>query len=359
MREIGSEFEKRGFPEMGNNEFPEWLSFGEESRLTFSGRSATVAALQDILAGRAAGKALLPSYCCDSMVLPFIRKGYEIVFYDVYPAGAEKGIKVSFDGLMDADVLLLCRYFGYQSKYPSEELRLFQKNGGIIIEDITHSLFCTAPCFAYSDYFIASIRKWGPLVSGGLYCTNRETECGTWNNPPDTYVEKKKEAMLLKAEYMKGGTEEDKARFRKLFQECNDELESNYSKTAIDGVSQELLNRWDAEYVRKKRRHNSAILHEMLEKIHSIEFLFGLREGDCPLFVPILVADGKRDTLRQFLIRNGVYCPAHWPLVDVHTRISEKAKELYQCELSLVCDQRYGEEDMLREASLVRRFYGG
>lgn len=73
-------------------------------------------------------------------------------------------------------------------------------------------------------------------------------------------------------------------------------------------------------------------------------------DRDVPMFVPVLVKKQLRNELRQYLIKNEVYCPIHWP--------SELggADKLYDCELSLVCDQRYGIEDMKREMTLIREF---
>ena len=75
-------------------------------------------------------------------------------------------------------------------------------------------------------------------------------------------------------------------------------------------------------------------------------------EGDVPLFVPVLVKDSLRDPLRRFLIGNQIYCPVHWP--DAGTG---GGKELYAGELSLLCDQRYGQEDMQRQINTIKEFF--
>ena len=65
------------------------------------------------------------------------------------------------------------------------------------------------------------------------------------------------------------------------------------------------------------------------------------------MFVPIIVPNGKRDALRRHLIRNEIYCPVHWP------RPEGCVSNLYDGELSLICDQRYGIEDMDRLISTL------
>lgn len=81
------------------------------------------------------------------------------------------------------------------------------------------------------------------------------------------------------------------------------------------------------------------------------------KSNQCPLFFPVCVPKGRRDDLKRHLIKNKIYCPIHWPLTEYHKNLSERAKRLYDEELSLVCDQRYGVEDMHRIVSCIRGFF--
>ena len=74
------------------------------------------------------------------------------------------------------------------------------------------------------------------------------------------------------------------------------------------------------------------------------------------MFVPVLVPDGKRDALRQYLMQNEIYCPIHWPISDLH-RLDKRTGQIYENELSLVCDQRYSQEDMYHMVTLINRFW--
>ena len=69
-----------------------------------------------------------------------------------------------------------------------------------------------------------------------------------------------------------------------------------------------------------------------------------------------MVKDGKRDALRSYLLSRDIYCPVHWPLSEQHVGLSERAKEIYAEELSLVCDQRYKDEDMERTVQEIQKF---
>lgn len=76
---------------------------------------------------------------------------------------------------------------------------------------------------------------------------------------------------------------------------------------------------------------------------------------DTPLFVPVWIQSGIRDNLRRYLIEHSIYCPVHWPLSDLHI-ICDEAKQLYQSELSLVCDQRYVHFDMYRIVETIKNY---
>ena len=92
-----------------------------------------------------------------------------------------------------------------------------------------------------------------------------------------------------------------------------------------------------------KRISNAIILYEGLTHNPYIEFLFPIKDMDCPLFVPVIVQNEKRDLIRKKLIEHSIYCPVHWP----HPKATCESN-LYDMELSLICDQRYNEEDMQR-----------
>ena len=73
------------------------------------------------------------------------------------------------------------------------------------------------------------------------------------------------------------------------------------------------------------------------------------------MFIPILVPGHKRDELRRSLIADNIFCPIHWPVSQYHV-LDEKTRAIYENELSLVCDQRYNEDDMNRIADAIRLF---
>lgn len=320
MQEIGSEFHKMP---LDNGIGVEILSSGS---LVFSGRTAIETVLKELPNAR---KALIPSYCCDSMIVPFRKAGIDVEFY---PVNFEGKLNMELDITERTDVLLWCNYFGFNTPMP--DLSAFR---GAIIEDITHSLLSDVPYNPQSQYLIASIRKWGPINCGG-YCatTNGELFSKPILEPPEEFTKKRALAMELKAEYLLDYDEGKKTKYLHLFEECNQWVAKNYSELSIDTISREYLTTVDEERQKEQRRKNAAVLYNRLKE--KIRFVFPESDMDCPIFVPIFLND--RDNVRQALIDKQIYCPVHWP------KPYGCESNLYEHELSLICDQRYTESDM-------------
>ena len=327
IQEIGSEFHRMPF------EYGSGLKLPVEGDLVFSGRTAIETVLKEIPNAR---KALLPSYCCDSMIQPFQNAGIEVDFYSVY---YDAGLKITVGALANIDVFLWCNYFGFD--VPMPDLSDF---GGVVIEDITHSLLSDKPYHTQSQYLIASLRKWEPINCGG-YCAsvNGELRNSPTEIPPESFIDTRTLAMKMKKDYLSGSTKEDKSKFLSLYVECNHWLAENYSELSIDQWSQTYLSTVDVEKQKNMRRNNARVLYKILKD--KVQFLFAEADMDCPLFVPILLKN--RDEVRRQLTNNQIYCPVHWP------KPSGCESNLYKQELSLVCDQRYTEEDMKRVASVL------
>lgn len=75
------------------------------------------------------------------------------------------------------------------------------------------------------------------------------------------------------------------------------------------------------------------------------------REDKTPLFIPIFL--DNRDVLRKELFSNEIFVPIHWP---VSKKDVNENSGMYSKELSLICDQRYDEEDMKKQLSIIRQF---
>ncbi len=328
-REIGSEFWEVPVIERQNRLFP------KSTQWYLSGRSA----LQAIIADLGKVKSVsLPSWCCDSIIKPFTDAGIDVRFYPVY---RHEGLIQEIS--LDSDVLLLMDYFGY--KEPQLDIN---SHKNIVIRDITHSIFSTTYCDA--DYYFGSLRKWCGIWTGGYawtkdgYSLNHETIYDV------DYITLREKAMLQKAEYI-NGERKDKSYLR-LFDEAERHLESVGIVSASErDVS--LAENIDVEKIVARRRANA----DIIRKAFSDWLIFPeMSITDTPMFVPVVVPDGKRDKLRRYLINNEIYCPVHWPVSEYH-KMDERTAYIYQNELSLVCDQRYTEDDMNQMVDTINAFW--
>ena len=333
VMEIGSEFHFEKLEKKSGVAFPQNIS---SYSLVFSGRTA----IETVLLNESSiHKALLPSYCCDSMIEPFRRAGVEIGFY---PVNFDDGIRININPKTDADCILWCNYFGFTVQMP--DLSKFFNRGGIVIEDITHSFYSKKQCHENSQYLVASLRKWEAVLCGG-YCASRNGMLSfvPQSRPVEAFLELKKKAMDLKRRYLLGESDIEKMAFLRMYSETNEWLAENYSGLAIDKYSQNYLTHVDFSSHREQRIRNTQVLYEGINGNPDIQFMFPINKIDCPLFVPVLIRNGKRDLIRKKLIEQDIYCPVHWP----HPK-DECESNLYDIELSLICDHRYNEKDMQR-----------
>lgn len=297
--------------------------FSDDVQWFESGRSALSAIIRENNFKTVA----LPDWCCDSMVKPFVDSGIEVSFY---PA---------FQKRLDAktDAILLMDYFGYTNQNSREGYQ------GIVIRDMTHSLF--SDVYKDADYYFGSLRKWAGFYTGGFAKGLKKTV--SFDKKRADYISLRTEAMQQKEAYILG--ESDSKEYLNVFGRAEELLEVAGIFPA-DEEDIRRAKRLDVSFIRHQRRANAGIL---LQYFSDIAVFPEMQDTECPLFVPILV--DNRDALRQHLIQNEIYCPVHWPKSQYH-QLSPEREDFYDRELSLVCDQRYTEQDMLRMVAIIREF---
>lgn len=345
--EIGSEFWGVPLCEKQNN-----LLDGNLLH-TLSGRTALELIAQDLKAERGAKSIYMPAYCCDSMLEPFKKQGYEIKLYAVEPYSKTVHRQVFTDHGCDA--ILLLDYFGFESEETTVFAMMEKLRGTSVIIDRVQSAFSETKALEYADYTVTSWRKW--FFSNAA---TAEKKCGEWlvhetekNN--EEYISLRRNAARLKADYIENGVGE-KPKFLVKFGEAEEILDNDFSDYAAEEKSLEEIRYADVDFIVSQRRENAALIYDELKKLpaETIRPLYAqMGENDVPLFVPVLVKPEIRAELRQHLIKNEVYCPIHWPSG------LGGANKLYDGELSLICDQRYGTEDIKRQMTLISEFING
>lgn len=341
MKEVGSEFweiESETLIKEENLKYFENL--GIDVKYLMSGRTAIDYVLKNVVDDKKI--VYMPDYCCNSMVEPFIDNGYNVEYYEVDLINK----KYYIDDQFNCSIFFGMSYFGYENSNMDNYIKKFKKRNIVVLEDITHRLFCQNNYCKESDYLIASLRKWFPIYTGAIAVNKncnfkKDIENYIIN---EELIKYKKQAMRLKREYIYYINVDCKALFLDLFDKSN-KLITDYKNRKMDIESLEILKRIDLEEMKKRRICNAKIIEENLVYDDNVKMLYNYQTGDCPLYVPIISI--KRDDIRKKLIKNKIYCPIHWP------NFNNSNNEIYKNELSLICDQRYDEEDMKREAKII------
>jgi len=349
--EVGSEFWIDEMPNETIHILPEWITKFGDAVLTSSGRSAIALLLKEI--NPKAKTALLPAYICESVILPFIAEGYSCCFYNINEDLTPDLISIAAGG--NVGIFLHMGYFGFQTNSClSDSIRQLKADSTIIIEDVTHSLFSDYCKYEENDYYIASIRKWIGLPSGGFLASPDKIINSILQNN-EVFADIRKEALLLKAQYMDGADEALKQQFLDLFKKSEELLDCDLMPYNIDAASGTIISILDVKELKDKRRANFKMLSEGLKGIKYLEPVFTLLSEDvCPLFYPVYI-NKNRSGIQKKLAEKNIYCPIHWPLPKQikYSHLNNAAK-IYNEELSIPCDQRYGEDDIKREISAFK-----
>lgn len=358
MREIGSEF----WLEYSDENLPEEVGspffLGDDNAYVLSGRTAIDFVLDDI--AQPVRSVYMPSYCCDSMLQPFIDRDIELYFYDVISSSS--GLEYVVDHDKDVDIFFATSYFGFGCTTMDADIEKFTSRNIVVIEDITHRLLCEQSHCKNADYLVGSLRKWFPIPSGGLAIkVNGHFRNSYLIPPPVELVRKKVRAMRKKAEYIKfaekPNSEQDKRQFLELYSQFNQSLRFNYQRRSVDDLSLGLISTLDISNIQTRRRLNAQYIYGDLESLTHVKPLVAQPDfnKDCPLFVPIMIRADQRDNLRDYLARNSVYCPIHWPIPE-GVVLDSRSSILFEKELSLVCDQRYDSSDLLPMIRAIKWF---
>ena len=255
---------------------------------TLSGRVALEYVVEKIKLDGVAS-VYMPSYCCHTMIEPFLKHGINVVFYDVVLS--ETGLKHQFNPDHGCDAVFLLDYFGR-------------------IDDETNAI-----AKEQKDVF-GSYRKWMD-VNCGFVATKGEIEVNTqahWRQF-DEYVDMRTRMFDLKSRFMKG-EDVEKQQFQPLINEAEEMLEQGYHHTLPDQRSLDVLEQTDLPSLMMARRNNAKILMQGIAELADERircFTKPMRAHDTPLFVPAWIQADIRNDLRRYLIEHCIYCPVHWP----------------------------------------------
>ncbi len=255
------------------------------------------------------------------------------------------------------DVLLVVNYFGISKclKYRKD-----QRQRITIIEDHTHDPWSDWSYSSKADWCIASLRKLLPLPDGGVLWSplNHPMPSAVSITRKRKYASLQKIAgMSLKSLYIQGGAVK-KDTFRPLLIDAEKEI----AKGALSGMtdwSKDLLSSYPVDRWREKRRINHRCLSYNLSDLPWLTVpVIADEKGRCPYSGIIVFANaGLCSYVRDKLIKTDIYPAVLWPLEkSIVKGIPDQYVELSRRLLSICCDMRYDEEDMLYVGRKIREY---
>lgn len=295
---------------------------------------------------RAAGRrrVLLPALCCESMLVPFARNGYELVFYRLREdlRGDETDV---LNKLRDGDVFLYLSYFGIRP-FSDAFLTSLRDSGKnlLLVEDRTQNLIAPRPESVFQpDAMVASLRKWAALPEGGvLQCALTLCPAGE----DSAFGDRCRKAQEEKDRYLEDWAPARKLAFLEMFRGAEALLDTDGAPIAMSPCYRRTAEELDFDAIYRARRENLLHLKQRLEPLAAAGRL--RFPGDSPensaLYLPILLED--RDRVQRAMSEGKIYCPVIWPEPPETTGICPVSHAVTKHMLALPVDQRYGEREM-------------
>lgn len=286
----------------------------------------------------------MPDYFCYEVIETIKEQtNIEVITYADSPLSEGNVEKLPF---MDADVLLRMNYFGIRNHRSNKKIPV------PVIEDHSHDPFGHWALYSDADWCISSIRKILPLPEGGMMWSPKGHKLlNVISSLPenDKIAAFRWEGMEMKAKYLKG-VNISKEEFRKRYTET-EEWFNKAEPVLIDNrsrlfVSEKLdINLWQGA-----KRRNWKLLKGLIAM--SACTVVEPEDDSCTMFSLILFFDSEeyRDSIRLKLIEESVYPAILW---TIPAEASACSKEFSKKMLSIHCDGRYTEKDIMQLAEIL------
>ncbi|SEQ17112.1 hypothetical protein SAMN02910369_01316 [Lachnospiraceae bacterium NE2001] len=288
---------------------------------------------------------LLPDHFCESIPYTISQMGIGCSFYRILD-NFQPDISSIESNIKESKAIVLVNYFGLISNSFFDGLinRIKSINNDIIvIMDNVQNYFGMDDDLNF-DYSFTSFRKWFPVPDGSTIIYRKG------NDAVRLFPENDKCGESLFAKYKFAGNVLKMFNYiigdeicLELIEKGEKLLSDSIPISSIDwtGKAMEIM---DYQSIKEKRRYNAKILHEGLVKL-GIKHLY--IDNAIPLFVPIVLEDERdRNRIRKRMFENKIFCPIHWDETWKQRYDNVHENNLSKQELSLICDQRYGEEEM-------------
>lgn len=293
---------------------------------------------------------LMPAYMCDSVFLPFLHRGWELVFYSVdreLETAGEEIFRLALEH--DPGLVFVHPYYGTDTcRGLRRQLSALRRSGVMVMEDVTQSYYLQG-AGQNADFIVGSLRKWYAVPDGGFVASDLPLAEEVLLDG-EAYAGERLAPLVQKWEYLRdeGMPEEERQKRKAAFYARNRALEAELDQyegvRRISQLSAHILSQVDEEAARQRRAENYSYLYE---KIVSMKRLWPIlmKEDEAPLYFPVYVKE--RDELQRFLGDRGIYAPVLWPLGELNRdELRGDEAYIYEHMLAIPIDQRYGVSQM-------------
>lgn len=270
-------------------------------------------------------RALVPRFCCDTVLQPFHRLGITVERYAV----DEELRPHPPDDAGENDLLLLVNYFGLTGQHVGETAA---QHTGPVVVDATLALYST-PLPGIPTFY--SLRKFGGVADGGIASAPYPLKL-----PTET------DCSAQRAGYLLQRTESGAAAALEASEQAENSLQAPARRMST-------LTRYMAAGIHwqnaaRARRRNYGILQAALGGINRLSL--PTQAPGAPFCYPLV--SGIPD-LRDALVEAGIALPLFWPEVIASTAPSDTENRLARTLLPLPLDQRYTARDMEHLCRLI------
>lgn len=354
MKQIGGYFPRINLPSSPNGFLESLTPQGGDLQYFMSGRCGIYHVLSDYKKRDSKQVAYVPLYTCETVLAPFHKAGYELIFYDF-----DQNMAPIFDpSVLDRISLIsICGYYGF-STYDRSFVAECSRRGICVLEDVTHSVFSSDGIDPHCDYIAGSFRKWIGVSCGGFAIKRY----GSFFEKPmpfqPEHVTWRKECLSLKENwdaYSSQKQQELSSLGTELFWKSEMQLRQIFDSYGSDQESIQILKYYPFQELCQKRRTNYQYLLDHLQPSDSWEPVFQyLPDGTVPSHFTLYARDRK--ALQEKLADSKIGCTVYWPVGPlVHLGEHPQTQYIYNHVCSLPCDQRYGEEEMQRICDVLNQ----
>lgn len=355
MREYGSEHPAVMLPDGYFNSFNQfgncsWLRSGREAlylvALTISYRNTLQARENEPIV-------MMPAYCCHSMVDPFKKAGWKVVYYRL-----NEDLTVDIDflsyqlNIVRPTAVLTMNFYGSASTRSAVSCIKSSLPECICIEDFSHCTFSFADIYnPQVDYYITSIRKSVGVCDGAVAISKHIIDNQVIKGTDTEFVNVRHDCQKLKAKYNYSQDIKQKNIFLSELRKQENELDNFIALHKISKVGKDMLAVLNGENIRYARQLNMVHILKLLKhKVISIPGIDRCIKG-APFSLPILVKE--RDYVQQKLAQRGLYAPVLWPISDEARTICPVSSKIADEMLSIPIDQRYNYDDIEDIAKII------